>query len=347
MTGMLVPTFIFLQIPISPNYQLKAYEFGGGGGTTNSSNYAIEGTVGEAGGSGSSSGFGINAGLNYAQNANVPPGPLFVNSSNWYNKLKLTIVTGGNPTDTLFAVAISDDNWVTTKYVQSDSTVASSLGFEDYQTYANWGSGTGENVIGLTPGTLYRVKVKAIQGQFSESAYGPEASASTSQAILDFDIDVSSSDTETAAPYLVAFGSLSAGSVNTATNKVWIDLATNSEGGGYVYISDLNSGLKSTALNYTISGVTGDLSSLGEGFGAQSATDTESSGGPLAPVSPYNGSTNNVGIINTTVRELYSTSGAPISGGRASFLVKVKASNTTPASTDYADTLTIIASGTY
>lgn len=343
----LFPFFIILVFPASTNYSLRSYEFGGGGASMDSASYALEAILGQQTASMSSTNFNIRSGLSFVQDAYVPTAPGLVNSSNWYNKLLLTINISNNPTDTKYAVAITDDNWITIRYVQNDNTVGDTLGIEDYQTYANWGSGSGENIIGLTPNKTYKVKVKAMQGEFTETQYGPDTAASTSSPSISFDIDVSSTDTETAAPYTLAFGSLSAGSVNTASDKVWIDIATNGEAGGYVYISDTNNGLKSTALNYTIDSVTGDLASLSEGVGAQSSTDTEGSGGPLTPLSPFNGSSNNVGIINTTVRELYSTSGVPITGGRGSFVMKVKPGSTTPASNDYSDTLTIIASGTF
>ena len=342
-----LPFFILLVFPASTNYSLRSFEFGGGGASMDSANYALEAILGQQTGSMSSATYNVRAGLSFVQNSYTPTAPSLVNSSNWYNKLLLTVNISNNPSATKYAIAITSDNWATTKFVQSDNTIGTVLGLEDYQTYANWGSGSGEYVIGLTPSTTYKAKVKAIQGEFTESQFGPDATAATVSPSISFDIDVSSSDSETAAPYTLAFGSLSVGSVNTASNKVWIDLSTNGEAGGYVYISDTNSGLRSTASNYTIDSVTGDLSSLGEGVGAQSSTDTETSGGPLTPLSPFNGSSENVGLINTTVRELYSTSGAPIAGGRGSFVMKVKPGNTTPASSDYSDTLTIIAAGTF
>lgn len=90
-----------------------------------------------------------------------------------------------------------------------------------------------------------------------------------------------------------------------------------------------------------------DLSGVGEGFGLQGETVGQGSGGPLAKVSPYNGSGENVGIVNTTIRELFSTTSSPITNGRGSFLMKTKASTTAPASGDYTDTLTLIASSTF
>jgi hypothetical protein len=343
-----VPFFIFLAMPASNNYQLKTYEFGGGGGSMDSNSYSLEAILGQQdSASMSSSLYNVRGGLIFAQMSNVPPAPSLTNPSNYYNKLLLVIDNGSNPSDTKFAVAISDDNWTTTRWVQSDNTVGNTLGTEDYQTYSSWGGASGENIIGLSPNKTYHVRVKAMQGEFTETQLGPQASATTSNPTLDFDIDVSSSDTETTAPYAVNFGSLSAGSVNTSSVKVWVDIATNGEAGGYVYISGANGGLKSDSSNYTITAVSGNLASLSEGFGAQNSTDSESSGGPLAAQSPFNGGSENVGIIDTTIRELYSTSGAPITGGRGSFVLKVKPAGNTPAGTDYTDTLTIISSATF
>ncbi len=341
--------FFFLALPASTNYKLNSFGFGSGGeDSISSSNYNMEGIMGEIAGKLTSTTYNLGAGLQMAQNANVPSAPTFVNSGSWYNKLKITINKwSGDPTDATYAIAISTDNWVTTNWVQNDNTIGASLGSEDFQTYTNWGGASGEFIIGLAANTTYKVKVKSRQGNYTETGLGPEASAATSSVSITFDIDISSTDTETAAPYAVAFGDLAVGSVTTATNKVWIDLDTNAEYGGYVYISGQNNGLKSSVLNYTISSGSVDLSGQSEGFGAQNSSDTESSGGPLAAQSPYTGASENVGVVDTTIRELYSSSGAQISGGRGSFTLKAKASNTTPAADDYADTLTMIASGTF
>lgn len=336
-----VPLFILFQFPASTNYQLKGYEFGAGGGSSDSTNYSIEGVVGEAAGKQDSTNFSVLGGLNFAQNANVPAAPTFVNSSSWYNKLLLTINTSNNPTDTTYAIAISDDNWTTTKYVQNDNTIGSTLGTEDYQTYTNWGGASGEYVVGLTGNTTYKVKLKATSGQFTETGYGPEASAATSALTLSFDIDVSSTDTETAAPYSVSMGDLTAGSVITASDKVWIDIATNAEYGGSVYVYDSNAGLRSSATAYTISSASTNITSASEGFGLR--VDSASN---VSSVSPYDGASDNVGIVNTTIRSIF-TSATPITTGRGSILVKAKASSVTPAAADYTDTLTLIASGTF
>lgn len=343
-----MPVFFFLAYPASLNYKLKSYEFGAGGDTSTSGNYSIEGQTGGMSGSLNSGVYGVDAGLIFEQQAHVPPAPTFVNSSNWYNKLKITInKDSADPTDATYAIAISDDNWVTTKWVQNDNTVGTNLGIEDFQTYTNWGGASGEFVIGLAPDTTYKVKVKSRQGLYTESPLGPEASAATTNVAISFDIDVAPTDQESAAPYSVSFGDLTAGSVSTATDKVWIDLTTNAEAGGYIYVSGNNAGLKSSVLNYTITSATADLTGQSEGFGIQSSSESQSSGGPFVDVSPYNGTSENVGIVNTTIRELYSTSGNPIVSGRASFLLKSKSSATTPAADDYADILTLITASTF
>src|SRR3989344_5451863 len=193
--------FIILVFPASTNYSLRSYEFGGGGASMSSATYALEAILGQQSASISSTNFNVRSGLSFVQDAYTPTAPGLVNSSNWYNKLLLTINTANNSTDTTYAVAITDDNWATTRYVQNDNTVGNALGIEDYQTYVNWGSGSGEYIIGLTPNTTYKVKIKAMQGRFTESQYGPDSSAATSSPSIDFDIYVASTDTETAAPY--------------------------------------------------------------------------------------------------------------------------------------------------
>lgn len=337
----MLPLFFLWVLPASTNYKLKSFEFGSGGGTEKSSNYQLDSIAGQVAGEQQSTNYKANSGLIFVQQANVPTVTL-VNSSSWYDKLLVTIGVQNNPSDATYAIAISDDNWVTTKYVQNDNTVGTTLGTEDYQTYTNWGGASGEQIIGLAMNTTYKVKARAEQGDFTESPYGPEASASTSNVTLDFDIDISATDTETAAPYTVQLGSLTINGVTTATNKIWVDLSTNANNGGYVYIYDQYAGLKSTNINYTISSASTDLASATEGFGVR--VDTTSS---LTSLAPYNGVSDNVGLIDTTVREIFNSAGAPVTAGRASIFIKAKTSNVTPAANDYADTVTLISSATF
>lgn len=336
--------------PTSGSYELIQYGFGAGGTASSSSNnYSVNGVLGESD-TGKSNGtlYNIGSGLNFTQQADVPPAPNIDNPSNFYNKLQLTINPGPNPNDSEFAISISSDAFVSdTKYIQSDHTISTQLNDDDWQTYTAWGGASGFEIIGLTPGTTYTVKVAARQGWYTQTGYGPTDSAATSDPSISFDIDVSSIDTETAPPYTLNFGSVSLGSVNTASNRIWMDIDTNAESGGYVYIYSANNGLLSAHTSHTISSVTGNLAALSEGFGIQNNSATQTSGGPLTALSPYDGAADNVGIVNSTIRELYSTGTNPIVGGRASVTLKMKPSANTPASSDYSDTLTLIAAGTF
>ena len=277
--------------------------------------------------------------------ANVPTISI-ANSANWYNKLLVTIGPQNNPSDAKFAIAISTNAFGTTQYVKSDFTVGNTLALSDYQTYAGWNSASGTFVRGLLPSTVYTVKSKAFRGEYSESPYGPTAAVSTVDPQLSFDIDVSAIDVSTNPPYVISFGNLLVSTITDSSTKVWVSLQTNGESGGKVYMSGQNSGLKSTSANYTIGSTAGDINAQLEGFGAQGATATQASGGPLALIAPYDGVGQNIGATDNLIREMFSTS-SPIVAGRGSFILKAKTKPLTPASSDYAEILTVVAAASF
>jgi hypothetical protein len=332
----------------STNFRLDSYGIGSGGTSgSNSSSYKVNGISGEASNTGAASAtYQTNSGVNPTMQAHVPAAPTVTNPANYYNKLHIVINNGGNPSDATFAIAISTDSFATTQYIQNDTTIGSALGVEDYQTYAAWGGASGFDVIGLTANTTYYVKVKAEHGDFTESAYSPVASAATVSPSLTFDIDVSNTDTETSPPYATNFGSLLAGTVTDSPQRIWIDLETNGASGGTVFIASANAGLKSLLTTYTISALSGDLTSLNEGFGAQNVSASQSTGGPLTAQSPYTGASNNVGVTDTSLRQFY-VSANPITAGRGSLVLKAKSKADTPAAADYTDTLTLIAAASF
>lgn len=336
-------------LPSSSNYKLNNYGIGTGGtSNSSSSNYKVNGISGEASiDATNSTNFKNQTGEKGTQQANVPTVTLS-NPANYYNKLLLVIGPQNNPSDATFAVAISEDNFAAdTRYVKSDNTVGASLSFPiDYRTYASWGSASGINVIGLKPNTTYYVKAKAMHDEYTETGYGPVSSVATSPPQLSFDIDVAATDIDTNPPFSINMGNLNAGTVIDSPQRVWVDLDSNGESGAKVYTYSANSGLKSTKATYTISSATADLGSALEGFGAQGQSVGQTSGGPLTITSPYNGSTQNVGLIDTVIREIF-TSAGPITAGRGSFLLKAKARASTPAASDYAETVTVIAASSY
>lgn len=335
-------------MPAGTTYKLQSYGLGSGG-TANSvgSTYAMEGISGETGGTQlSGTAYKAGTGMISTQLANVPSAPTLTNPNDYYNKLLLVLDTGNNPTDTRFAIAISTDNFATTQYVKNDRTVGSSLSISDYQAYASWGGSSGFLIIGLQPSTTYSVKVKAMQGKFTESGYSPVATAATVDPSITFDIDVSATDQSTNPPYTLAFSNLMPGTVVASPSKIWTSFSTNGDFGGNEYIFGTNGGLKSTAVSYTISSLSGDLGTATQGVGAQSTSASQATGGPMTVASPYDGTSNTVGITDANIRKIYSA-GAPVTSGRTSLQLLAKVTTLTPAATDYSDILTILAAASF
>lgn len=335
---------LMFAFPASTNYQLKDFGFGTGGvSNATSGSYAIDGVSGEqSAGNLDGTTYDLGSGLLFTNQANVPPAPTFTNPSNYYNKLKIVLDTGSNPSDATFVIAISTDSFASdTRYVQSDDTVGATLGSEDYRTYTNWGGASGTLIIGLSPSTPYQVKVKAMQGKFTETGYGPTASVATVSPQMTFDIDVAATDVDNSVT-TIDLGSLSPGAVTDSTSKVWVNFETNGESGGSVYVVGNNAGLQSSVASYLISAVTGNLTALTEGFGAQESTATNG----LTAATLYDQTGNTVGIVDTSIREMF-TAAAPTTNGRGSFLLKAKSSAVTPAAGDYTESLTVIASASF
>ncbi len=343
-TSLPTSLFIFLALPASTSYQLRDFSIGSGGSSTAaSSSYKANVISGEVdNGKLSGTTYDLGTGLEFTEQSNVPSAPTFTNPSSYYNKLKVVLNVSGNPSDTKFAIAISSDNFVTTSYVQSDNTVGATLGSEDYQTYTGWGGASGILIIGLAPNTAYKVKAKAMQGGFTETGYGPEASASTVNPTMTFDIDVSATDTDTDPPFTINFGDLIANTVTDGPQKIWVDFSTNGELGGRVYVVAQNAGLQSSTAGYKIDSVTGNLTSLSQGFGLQGS----SAANGLSIATLYDQTGGTVGITDTSIREIF-TASAPTTTGRAAFLLKAKSSAITPAAGDYVETLTVIASASF
>jgi hypothetical protein len=88
------------------------------------------------------------------------------------------------------------------------------------------------------------------------------------------------------------------------------------------------------------------LSSSNQGYGLRVQSVTQTSG-TLVAVSPYAGSNDVVGVIDTTTRTVFTSNNAAIVGGRGSILLKAKASTTTPSASDYSTVITMIASATF
>ncbi|MBL8122070.1 hypothetical protein JNM87_04960 [Candidatus Saccharibacteria bacterium] len=337
--GLLVPIMFFAASPSSTNYTLKTYNIGTGGGTSTSGSYGLQGQAGvQAGTTQSSSYTSVGDGRGVV-NANVPPAPTFTNPSSYYDKLKLVLATGNNPTDTKFLIAISNDNFVTTLYVQTDNSIGSSQALTNYQTYAAWGGASGFNIVGLSASTTYKVKVKALQGSFTGSAYGPTATAATVAPSVSFSVATTLTGTP---PFNVAFTNLTPGTVVNGNADGLVGLTTNANNGGTVYVRDQSTGLYSNVENATLASASADLAVASSGYGAQITSTSQVSGGPFMSQSPFNGVGSNVGGLTTSLQPLLSTAG-PVTTASGTLRLMAKADVLTPIATDYIDNVTLVA----
>lgn len=334
----------FAAAPASTNFKIEEYGFGSGGTATSSStNFLLYGISGEIEtGSPSSTNFIVLPGLTYTLQPNIPA-PTVTNPSSYYNKLHIVVNNASYPTDTTFAIQVasgSADFSSNVYYVQADNTLGTSIFF---QTYSSWGSASGFNAIGLFPGTTYYVRAAAKRGVYQEGPWSATAYAATINPTFTFSLVTSS---ESVPPFSVNIGNLTAGNVTTSSDQVTATITTNATGGGLIYIYGTNNGLKSAyAGNYTISSSSTDLSAALEGYGARGTSVTQSSGGPMRLISPYNGSSNNVGVVDTSKRTLADSTLLPVTSGQVSFELQAKAKTTTPSAADYTDILTILATG--
>ncbi len=346
--GWLAGFLLLASLPASSNYKLNSYGFGAGGTAhSTSTNYGLNGMAGDVSGDTSSGNYKLGAGETREKQADVPLATI-ANSARWYNKLLVTITPGGNPADALYAIAISSDNFTTTQYIQPDFTIGSTFAKANFLSYGTWGSGSGFYVRGLLPSTVYTVKAASYRGKYTQSQFGPTTNASTVSPQLSFEIDIAGSSFGTSSPpYQINFGDLTPNVVASSPSRVWVSYDTNAESGGGIYVSGLHGGLFSANANYNLTSQTSaDLSGVSVGSGLQVKSATQTSGGPLSAVSPYNGSSNAVGIANNTIREIFSTT-APITSGLGSFIMMAKTQTATPAGNDYTEVLTTIAAASF
>lgn len=339
MLGMVLAMSLFAAVPSSTNYTLKTYDIGSGGGKSTSGNYGLQGGAGNQSGSTQTSAtYATQSDGRGVMNVSVPPAPALTNPANYYDRLKLVLATGGNPSDTKYLIAVSTDNFATTKYVQTDNSLGASQALTNYQTYSAWGGSNGFLIVGLSASTTYQVKIKAMQGGYTGSGFGPAASAATVAPSLTFSLTTTLTSTP---PFAVNFG-LTTGSVTNGSANAIIGLTSNANNGGAVYVRDSNAGLYSTLANTTIASASTDLASASSGYGAQVLSIGQTSGGPIAAQSPFNGTGSTVGALTTSLQPII-TSSNPIVAGSATLQLKAKVTALTPSANDYTDTITVVA----
>ena len=268
-----------------------------------------------------------------------------------YDKARFEINSNGNPSDTLYSIAISTDGFVNdTKYIDGATfkpESATNHDINDFRTLSYWEAET-FNIKGLNANTTYNIKITALKGDFTQSDYSKTANTTTSTGTIFFDIDIASSSgstTDTNPPYTITFSSLVAGAAPTkSTSLIWLDIDSNSSGGVAVLTYGKYAGLYSSTTAQTITSANADLNSTSEGFGLQSyyvANDTSVYFGNLSATSNYSGSINTVGAVSQTANKIYDGNG-PIQNGRVGMYLIAKAGTDKTPANDYSDDLYFI-----
>jgi|APSaa5957512622_1039677.scaffolds.fasta_scaffold17280_2 hypothetical protein len=103
--------------------------------------------------------------------ANVPGAATL--SSVTATEFNVVVAVNSNPADTDFAIYDA----TTSKYVTAGGLLTSDTAV--WQTYAEWGSGSGTDVTGLAPGTTYSIQVKARNGDEVATTLSTAAASTT------------------------------------------------------------------------------------------------------------------------------------------------------------------------
>lgn len=286
--------------------------------------------------------------------------------SGCYDRAKIEIDTQNNPTDTLYIIEISFDNWTTVLNVDGTThsiETSATKTIADYKTKADWEGAPYQswNILGLTPNTTYQTRIRALNGDFTESGNSPLASATTANTSVFFDIDIGATEVvENNPPYELSMGTLSVTTYTTPTDRIYVDLSTNARSGTSIYVEDIYNGLYSSSSSYTIPSNTEDLSlpasEDGYGLKVNYLSQASTNMGYMRPSNLYSTiNDSSVGAISQspTMQRIFCShtsnssncdSGilGPVLDGRGGINVLGRATVNTPAGT-YIDTLTFTA----
>ncbi|MDP2789200.1 MAG: hypothetical protein Q8O46_04115 [bacterium] len=183
--------------------------------------------------------------------------------------------------------------------------------------------------------------------------------ATVNQTIT-FDIDAAVANGETATPYSVALGTITTSDVRVSgttdsINAIWLEGDTNAGGGMAVTVASANgaNGLVSTAVSADkIPSATTTMVAGTANYGLCIATASlvgwTRATGYVSDTCATNSATNGTRALTTTATAFLNSAGAPLaSTSLAEVIVNAENSSITPAHTDYTDTLTFIATGTF
>jgi hypothetical protein len=327
---LLTTDIAFADLPSSTHYQIQSYSFGSGSTNSASTNFGLNGVAGEVEfGQPFSSSYQIGSGLTYMMKANVPGAPTLSTPNNSYDRILFILDTGGNPSDTTFALEISTSSDFSTgvNYIKQDGTVGTTLTAADYLPYSggsnNWGGAGGTYVTGLNSDTTYYIRAKARQGDFTESEYGPSASIATQNPALTFTIDNPA----------ITFNNLNSGDSYTDSSQSDTFTATTNAINGYTVYGRETQALKttggSTIADYS-SPNSAPTSWSGLGFGYTTNDTTLSGSGGM---NRFNNGTYYAGFGTSAPGDPVDDNTGPVTADAKTISYRVTVNNATRAGT--------------
>lgn len=266
-----------------------------------------------------------------------------------YDRGRFEIDTQGNPTDTVYGVEISTDNFVNDKKCIDGSTfIPKTFGncnINDFRNKNDWESST-FNIQNLKPNTTYYVRITAMHGDFTQSDYSPIKSFTTGIAAIYFDIDIApttGTTNESDSPYNVALQLIAGGAATTSDDLIWLDASSSSQRGISILQYGKNGGLFSPTTTETILSQNINLdNTLANGFGLQnyytSSNTTSPYYGTISTISNYAGIGNTVGAVQQTANKIYQSDKLLVEG-RMGMYVKARAKSGQIPATDYTETI--------
>ncbi len=296
-----------------------------------------------------------------------------------YDRAKFRIGDENNPPDVRYAVQMSTDPTFTTNNFYIDGATrlpTNSITIADFLYKCEW---EGEvlagycgspnttyqryNVFGLSGSTTYYIRFSALQtvnsdADFTQSEFGPSATASTTIPSLVLDLDIApNTSTPTAPPYSLDFGTAPAGVVTTASDYIVVRVTTNAVTGIVTSARGLNGALESGP--NSIPAYSGDLAALGpsvSGWGIRNDASTNAEtyptylGSVTVSSTPTDftdtGAPDKVGGPTTSFEELFTSNLQPLHTGISAYFAKIRPSGLTPAGL-YNETITFIVVGDF
>jgi hypothetical protein len=147
-----------------------------------------------------------------------------------------------------------------------------------------------------------------------------------------------------------SLGTLSSGSVTSSPTPRTATVNTNAKNGWYVWAKDSNTGLNSASASATIASTTpgsnSTLSAGTEGYNTGVSSSQTSGTGTITVATAFVNGVNTGGGLDTSFRTLASSDGTA-NNAVLTMTNHVAISVTTPAATDYTDTITVVGAGLF